>query len=133
MYECEHQNKTMRKMKSGCNIIVCNKCYAEFTNASTRPLALAKQILSLSNKKIENMSTFIDGKGSDDLLNSWHNCNKDVLEHLKKLKIVSENINDEEITTKDETDYNFKDILHNTDLDGGNLHNLYRHSTKLIK
>ena len=79
------------------------------------------------------MSRFMDGKGPDDLLNSWHNCNKDVLEQLKKLKIVSENIKDEEITTKDETNYNFKDILHNTDLDGENLHNLYRHSTKLIK
>ena len=133
MYECEHQDKTIRKTESEYNIIVCNKCYAEFTNVSTRPLSLAKQILTLSNKKIENMSTFMDGKGPDDLLNSWYDCNKDVLEQLKKLKIISENIKDEEITTKDETNYNFKDILHNTDLDGENLHNLYRHSTKLIK
>ena len=44
------------------------------------------------------MSIFMDGKGPDDLLNSWHGCNKDVLEQLKKLKIVSENIKDEEIT-----------------------------------
>ena len=133
MYECEHQNKTIRKTESEYNIIVCNKCYAEFTNVSMQPLSLAKQILTLANKKIENMSTFMDGKGPDDLINSWHDCNKDVLEQLKKLKIVSENIKDEEITTKDETNYNFKDILHNTDLDGENLHNLYRHSTKLIK
>ena len=133
MYECEHQNKTIRKIESECNIIVCNKCYAEFTNESTRPLFLAKQILTLSNKRIENMATFMDGKGPDDLLNSWHDCNEDVLEQLKKIKLSSENIKDEEITTKDETNYNFKDILHNTDLDGKNLHNLYRHSTKLIK
>ena len=133
MYECEHQNKTLRKVESQYNIVVCNKCYAELTNASTRPLFLAKQILSLTNKKIENMPTFMSGKGPDNSLNSWHNCNKDVLEQLKKLKIVSENIKDEEITTKDETNYNFKDILYNTELDGENLHKLYRHSTKLIK
>ena len=133
MYECEHQNKTLRKRELEYNIIVCNKCYAEFTNASTRPLSLAKQILTLTNKKIESMPIFMSGKGPDDSLNSWHGCNKDVLEHLKKLKMDSEKIKDEEITTKDETNYNFKDILHNTDLDGENLHNLYRHSTKLIK
>tara|TARA_B110000467_G_scaffold91606_1_gene82757 strand:- start:94 stop:495 length:402 start_codon:yes stop_codon:yes gene_type:complete len=133
VYECEHENKTIRKIESGYNIIVCDKCYAEFTNVSTRPLFLAKQILRLSNKKIENMPTFMDGNGPDNSLNSWHNCNKNVLKQLKKLKIISENIEDEETTTKDETNYNFKDILHNTDLDGENLHNLYRHSTKLIK
>ena len=133
MYECEHENKTIRKIESEYNIIVCDKCYAEFTNVSTRPLFLAKQILRLSNKKIENMPTFMDGNGPDNSLNSWHNCNKNVLKQLKKLKIISENIEDEETTTKDETNYNFKDILHNTDLDGENLHNLYRHSTKLIK
>ncbi|MDB9721911.1 hypothetical protein OAA51_02720 [Nitrosopumilus sp.] len=133
VYECEHQNKTLRKVESECNIIVCNKCYAEFTNVSTQPLFLAKQILTLTNKKIEKMPTFISGKGPDDSLNLWHNCNNDVLEQLKKLKVVPENIKNEEITTKDETNYNFKDILHNTDLDGENLHDLYRHSTKLIK
>ena len=45
-------------------------------------------------------------------------------------------------TTKDETNYNFDKILHETemnvseneqDLSGKNLHDLYRHSTKLIK
>ena len=133
MYECEHQNKTMRKMKSGCNIIVCNKCYAEFTNAATRPLFLAKQILTLSNKRIENMPAFMEGKGPDDSLNSWYYSNRNILEQLKKIKLSSENNKDEEITTKDETNYNFNDILHNTDLDGENLHDLYRHSTKLIK
>ncbi len=44
--------------------------------------------------------------------------------------------------TKDETNYNFDQILRETeinlsdseqDLDGKNLHDLYRHSTKLIK
>ena len=55
MYECEHQNKTIRKVESECDIIVCNKCYAEFTNVETRPLYLAKQILTLSNKMIKNI------------------------------------------------------------------------------
>ena len=86
-----------------------------------------------TNKKIENMQTFMSGKGPDDSLNLWYDCNKDVLRHLKKLKVIPENIKNEEITTKDETNYNFKDILHNTELDGENLHDLYRHSTKLIK
>lgn len=118
MYECEHQNKTIRKVESECNIIVCNKCYAEFTNVDTRPLSLAKQILTLSNKRIENMPTFMSGKGSDNLLNSWHDCNKDVLEQLKKIKFISKDIKNKEIITKDETNYNFNEILHNTDLDG---------------
>ncbi|MBT3924792.1 MAG: hypothetical protein HOF28_02935 [Nitrosopumilus sp.] len=133
VYECEHQNKTQRKVKSECNMMVCDKCYAEFTDVSTRPLFLAKQILTLTNKKIENMPTFMSGKVPDDSLNLWHNCNKEVLEQLKKIKHVSKDIKNEEITTKDETNYNFKDILHDTVLDGENLHNLYRHSTKLIK
>jgi hypothetical protein len=41
---------------------------------------------------------------------------------------------------EDETGYNFDEILHDTELnnneqnlDGKNLHDLYRHSTKLIK
>ena len=117
MYECEHQNKTIRKVESECDIIVCNNCYAEFTNVETRPLYLAKQILTLSNKMIENMPTFMSGKGPDNSLNSWHDCNKKVLEQLKKLKLFSEDIKDEKITTKDETNYNFNEILHDTDLD----------------
>ena len=45
-------------------------------------------------------------------------------------------------TTKDETNYDFDQILHETEinasdseqnLDVKNLHDLYRHSTKLIK
>ena len=117
VYECEHQNKTIRKVESECDIIVCNKCYAEFTNVDTRPLYLAKQILTLSNKMIENMPTFMSGKGPDNSLNSWYDCNKKVLEQLKKLKLFSEDIKDEKITTKDETNYNFNEILHDTDLD----------------
>jgi hypothetical protein len=133
VYECEHQNKTLRKVESEYNIIVCNKCYAEFKNAKTQPLSLAKQILTLSNKMIENTPTFMNGKGPDNSLNLWHNCNKDVLEQLKKIQLTSEDIKNEEITIKDETNYNFKEILYDTDLDGENLHNLYKHSTKLIK
>ena len=87
MYECEHQNKTIRKVESECDIIVCNKCYEEFTNVDTRPLYLAKQILTLSNKMIENMPTFMSGKGPDNSLNSWYDCNKKVLEQLKVLEI----------------------------------------------
>ena len=117
VYECEHQNKTIRKVESECDIIVCNKCYEEFTNVDTRPLYLAKQILTLSNKMIENMPTFMRGKGPDNSLNSWYDCNKKVLEQLKKLKLFSEDIKDEKITTKDETNYNFNEILHDTDLD----------------
>ena len=66
------------------------------------------------------MPTFISGKGPDDSLNLWHNCNNDVLEQLKKLKVVPENIKNEEITTKDETNYNFNDILHETEVNEKN-------------
>jgi hypothetical protein len=82
IYECEHQNKITRKIEAGYTIIVCNKCFKEFTNHETRPLSLAKQILSLSNKMIENTPTFMDGKGLDKSLNLWYNCNNDVLEQL---------------------------------------------------
>jgi hypothetical protein len=117
VYECEHQNKTIRKIESECDIIVCNKCYAGFTNVETRPLYVAKQILTLSNKMIENMPAFMSGKGPDNSLNSWHDYNKKVLEQLKKLKLFSEDIKDEIMITKDETNYNFNEILHDTDLD----------------
>ncbi len=140
IYECEHQDKIARKIESDYTIIVCNKCFNEFTNHETRPLSLAKQILSLSNKMIENSPTFMDGKGSDKSLNLWHNCNNDVLEQLKKINFSKEGKNIPSDTVEDETDYNFDEILQETELtdnktglDGKNLHDLYRHSTKLIK
>ncbi|MCS5527675.1 MAG: hypothetical protein NZ747_00180 [Nitrosopumilus sp.] len=140
IYECEHQNKIARKIESNYTIIVCNKCFNEFTNHETRPLSLAKQILSLSNKMIENTSTFMDGKGLDKSLNLWHNCNNDVLEQLKKLNFSKEDKNNQSDVVEDETNYNFDEILqeteltnNETELDGKNLHDLYRHSTKLIK
>jgi len=140
IYECEHQDKIARKIESDHTIIVCNKCFNEFTNYETRPLSLAKQILYLSNKMIENSPTFMDGKGSDKSLNLWHNCNNDVLEQLKKINFSKEDKNIPSDTVEDETDYNFDEILQETELtdnktglDGKNLHDLYRHSTKLIK
>ena len=140
IYECEHQDKIARKIESDYTIIVCNKCFNEFTNHETRPLSLAKQILSLSNKMIENSPTFMDGKGSDKSLNLWHNCNNDVLEQLKKINFSKENKNITSDAVEDETNYNFDEILQETELkdnetvlDGKNLHDLYRHSTKLIK
>ena len=140
IYECEHQDKIARKIESDYTIIVCNKCFNEFTNHETRPLSLAKQILSLSNKMIENSPTFMDGKGSDKSLNLWHNCNNDVLEQLKKINFSEEGKNIPSDAIEDETDYNFDEILQETELtdnetglDGKNLHSLYRHSTKLIK
>ena len=71
-----------------------------------------------------------------------HNCNKDVLEQLKKLDLSIENEEKKKVTVEDETNYDFNQILHETEvnekknqqnLDGKNLHDLYRHSTKLIK
>ncbi|MBT6806974.1 MAG: hypothetical protein HOA48_01355 [Nitrosopumilus sp.] len=139
IYECEHQNKITRKIEAGHTIIVCNKCFEEFTNYETRPLSLAKQILSLSNKMIENNPTFMDGKGLDKSLNLWHDCNKDVLEQLKKINFSKEDKNNSNVV-EDETNYNFDEILQETELtknepelDGKKLHDLYRHSTKLIK
>ena len=89
---------------------------------------------------IENTSTFMDGKGLDKSLNLWHNCNNDVLEQLKKLNFSKEDKNNQSDIVEDETNYNFDEILqeteltnNETELDGKNLHDLYRHSTKLIK
>ena len=142
IYDCEHDNRIIRKVQSEYTIKVCNKCYEEFTNLKTRPLFLAKQILSLTNKMIEKTPEFLSGQELDKSMKLWHNCNKDVLEQLKKLNLSIESKNNKIKTTEDETKYDFNQILHETEinekndelnLDGKNLHDLYRHSTKLIK
>ena len=142
IYDCEHDNRIIRKVQSEYTIKVCNKCYEEFTNLKTRPLFLAKQILSLTNKMIEKTPEFLSGQELDKSTKLWHNCNKDVLEQLKKLNLSIESKNNKIKTTEDETKYDFNEILHETEinekndelnLDGKNLHDLYRHSTKLIK
>ena len=140
IYQCEHDHKILRKIQPEYTIEVCDKCYKEFTNKKTKPLFLAKQILSLSNKMIENTSKFKDKQSLDKSIKLWHKCNIDVLEQLKKLNLSEEDKKNNLITTKDETNYNFEQILHETELsdnkqnlDGKNLHDLYRHSTKLIK
>jgi hypothetical protein len=142
IYECEHEDKLVRKIQPEYIIKVCNRCYEEFSNVKTRPLFLAKQILSLSNKMIEKTPAFNDEQNLDKSIKLWYECNTDVLEQLKKLNITEEDKMNETNTTKDETNYNFDKILHETemnvseneqDLSGKNLHDLYRHSTKLIK
>ena len=142
IYECEHDNRLLRKIQSEYEIKVCDKCYEEFTDLKTRPLFLAKQILTLSNKMIEKTPEFTNEQEFDKTIRLWHNCNKDVLEQLKKLDLSVENKEKEKLTVEDETNYNFNEILHETEinenndqqnLDGKNLHDLYRHSTKLIK
>jgi len=142
MYECEHGDKIIRTIQPEYIIKVCDKCYKEFTNLKTRPLFLAKQILSLSNKMIEKSPEFNDEQSIDKSIKLWHDCNTDVLEQLKKINLLKEDKENNVTTTKDETNYNFDQILHETeidenqneqDLDGKNLHDLYRHSTKLIK
>ena len=142
MYECEHMDKIIRKIQPEYIIKVCDKCYKEFTNLKTRPLFLAKQILSLSNKMIEKSPEFNDEQSIDKSIKLWYSCNTDVLEQLKKINLLEKDEENNVNKTKDETNYNFDQILHETeinvsdseqDLDGKNLHNLYRHSTKLIK
>ena len=142
MYECEHGDKIIRTIQPEYIIKVCDKCYKEFTNLKTRPLFLAKQILSLSNKMIEKSPEFNDEQSIDKSIKLWHDCNTDVLEQLKKINLLKEDKENNLNTTKDETNYNFDQILHETEIDGNqneqeldgkNLHDLYRHSTKLIK
>jgi hypothetical protein len=142
MYECEHRDKIIRKIQPEYIIKVCDKCYEEFTNIKTRPLFLAKQILSLSNKMIEKSPKFNDEQSIDKSIKLWHSCNTDVLEQLKKINLLEKYEENNLNKTKDETNYNFDQILRETeinvsdseqDLDGKNLHDLYRHSTKLIK
>ena len=142
MYECEHGDKSIRTIQPEYIIKVCDKCYKEFTNLKTRPLFLAKQILSLSNKMIEKSPEFNDEQSIDKSIKLWHDCNTDVLEQLKKINLLEEDKENNVNTTKDETNYNFDQILHETEIDGNqneqeldgkNLHDLYRHSTKLIK
>ena len=136
VYECEHQNKVIRKINSNYTVNVCDTCFDEFNDINTRPLFLAKQILTLSNNMIKSSPEFLNN--SDKSIKLWHDCNNDVLDQLKKLnKSTSDNKKD---PVEDETEYNFDEILHDTELDdneqnldGKNLHDLYRHSTKLIK
>ena len=140
IYECEHDHRIVRKIQLDYTIEVCNRCYEEFTNLKTRPLFLAKQILSLTNRMIEKTPEFRNEKELDKSMRLWYNCNKDVLEQLKKLNVSIKN--EKTNTVEDETNYNFNEILHETEmnekndeqnLNGKNLHDLYRHSTKLIK
>ena len=142
IYECEHGNKVIRRIQPEYIIKVCNRCYEEFSDVKTRPLFLAKQILSLSNKMIEKTPEFNDEQNMDKSIKLWYECNTDVLEQLKKLNMTEEDKTKDTNTTKDETNYDFDQILHETEitasdseqnLDGKNLHDLYRHSTKLIK
>ena len=142
IYDCEHNDSTVREVQSNYTVKVCNKCFEEFKNLETRPLFLAKQILSVSNKMIEKTPEYTNEQTSDKSIKLWHDCNTDVLEQLKKLNISKEDKKINEDIIKDETNYNFDQILHETeidgnqnelDLDGKNLHDLYRHSTKLIK
>jgi len=138
IYECEHENKILRKINSDYTINVCDNCFDEFNDDKTRPLFLAKQILTLSNNMIEKSPGFINN--SDNSIKLWHDCNNDVLEQLKKISKSESKIDNEKDPIEDETEYNFDEILHETELDknkqnldGKNLHDLYRHSTKLIK
>ena len=138
IYECEHENKILRKINSDYTINVCDNCFDEFNDDKTRPLFLAKQILTLSNNMIEKSPGFINN--SDNSIKLWHDCNNDVLDQLKKINKSESKINNEKDPIEDETEYNFDEILHETELDknkqnldGKNLHDLYRHSTKLIK
>ena len=142
IYECEHGNKVIRRIQPEYIIKVCNRCYEEFSDVKTRPLFLAKQILSLSNKMIEKTPEFNDEQNLDKSIKLWYECNTDVLEQLKKLNMTEEDKTKDTNTTKDETNYDFDQILHETEIDGNqneqeldgkNLHDLYRHSTKLIK
>jgi len=137
IYECEHEKKIIRKINSDYTVNVCDTCFDEFNDIDTRPLFLAKQILTLSNNMIKNSPEFLNN--SDKSIKLWHDCNNDVLEQLKKLNKSTSHSNNKD-SVEDETGYNFDEILHDTELnnneqnlDGKNLHDLYRHSTKLIK
>ena len=136
VYKCEHENKVIRKINSDYTVNVCDICFDEFNNIKTRPLFLAKQILTLSNNMIKKSPEFLNN--SDKSIKLWHDCNNDVLDQLKKLNKDTTHVKKDSI--EDETKYNFNKVLLETELndneqnlDGKNLHDLYRHSTKLIK
>ena len=138
IYECQHENKILRKINSDYTINVCDNCFDEFNDNETRPLFLAKQILTLSNNMIEKSPGYINN--SDNSIKLWHDCNNDVLDQLKKINKSESKSDNKKDPMEDETEYNFDEILHETELDenkqnldGKNLHDLYRHSTKLIK
>ena len=136
VYQCEHKSKVIQKINSDYTVNVCDTCFDEFNNINTRPLFLAKQILTLSNNMIKSSPEFLNN--SNKSIKLWYDCNNDVLDQLKKLNKSTNNNKKDPV--EDETQYNFDEILHDTELDnnkqnldGKNLHDLYRHSTKLIK
>jgi len=138
IYNCEHENKIIREINSEYIIKVCDRCFDEFQDVNTRPLFLAKQILTMSNNMIKKTPEFINN--SDKSIKLWHDCNNDVLEQLRKINKSSNNNENKENLIEDNPEYDFEKILHETELgeddqnlDGKNLHDLYRHSTKLIK
>jgi len=138
IYNCEHESKITREINSNYIIKVCDSCFDEFQDSKTRPLFLAKQILTLSNNMIEKTPEFMNN--SDKSIKLWHDCNNDVLEQLRKINKSSNNNENKENSIEDNPEYDFEKILHETELgkddqnlDGKNLHDLYRHSTKLIK
>ena len=99
IYECEHENKILRKINSDYIINVCDNCFDEFNDDKTRPLFLAKQILTLSNNMIEKSPGFINN--SDNSIKLWHDCNNDVLEQLKKINKSESKINNEKDPIQD--------------------------------
>ena len=83
VYQCEHESKIIRKINSDYTVNVCDTCFDEFNDINTRPLFLAKQILTLSNNMIKSSPEFLNN--SDKSIKLWHDCNNDVLDQLKKL------------------------------------------------
>ena len=111
VYQCEHESKVIRKINSDYTVNVCDTCFDEFNNINTRPLFLAKQILTLSNNMIKSSHEFLNN--SDKSIKLWYDCNNDVLDQLKKLNKSSNN--NKKVPVKDETEYNFDEILHDTE------------------
>ena len=101
VYQCEHESKVIRKINSDYTVNVCDTCFDEFNNTNTRPLFLAKQILTLSNNMIKNNPEFLNN--SDKSIKLWHDCNNDVLDQLKKLNKSTNN--DKKDPVEDETDF----------------------------
>ena len=83
MYECEHGDKIIREIQPEYIIKVCDKCFKEFINLKTRPLFLAKQILSLSNKMIEKQPEFNDEQSIDKSIKLWHHIANRRLNEVK--------------------------------------------------
>ena len=122
------------------DVMLFNRVVSELQNYLTNTESKAINVLDIGCGDGKFTKEIIDHLDNNNHYKVSENFNIYGIDIIQKFleKYEENNLN----KTKDETNYNFDQILRETeinlsdseqDLDGKNLHDLYRHSTKLIK